>query len=106
MEKILWVLNSITDLYENSLIVQTHLSVRNLSGKGLAGNRGTVDLLLLKFTFKNVMLDEVLGKMQNLSSEQVSKVRGGAAGPQVLPQALRFPERQRCGPSVAGDIGQ
>ena len=36
--------------------------MRSLSGKGLPGSRGYVDLLLFKMAFKRVMLTEVLEK--------------------------------------------
>ena len=59
-QKMVWVLASVQDLLANDQIQATSLSVKNLSGRGMPGNRGTIDLILLKGALKDLFTGQWL----------------------------------------------
>ena len=55
-EKLLWCISGIQDQIDNGMLQTTSCSTRNLKGQGLPSNKGTVDLFLFKFGFRNLAL--------------------------------------------------
>lgn len=73
-ERIIWQLSGINDLVRTRQIVPDELCVNQLSGKGLGGGRGMLDLLLFKLDLLDDFIDNQAGNC-GLSSEAKAIVR-------------------------------
>ena len=73
LHRMVWVLRAVFFLVSHDKMQRTALSVRNWSGKGCPGNKGTLDLLLFKYTVSFYIMDFI--ESASIGSKEKSKMR-------------------------------
>ena len=73
LDRMAWVIRCVHDFLDSDQLQRTALSVRNLSGKGLYGHKGTADLLVYKYGLGVYIKDHLEGSV--LDATQKAEVR-------------------------------
>ena len=73
LDRMAWVIRRVHDFLDSEQLQRTALSVRNLSGKGLFGHKGTADLLVYKYGLGVYIKDYLEGSV--LDATQKAEIR-------------------------------
>ena len=73
LDRMAWVIRCVHDFLDSEQLQRTALSVRNLSGKGLFGHKGTADLLVYKYGLGVYIKDYLEGSV--LDATQKAEIR-------------------------------